>query len=131
MDTDATKKNYVTCPLCEATCGLEITTQGREVISIRGNTQDVFSQGYLCPKAYSLKELHADPDRIRQPMVRDGENWRIVSWQEAFETIERGLSPLSKSMVVMPPLLTGEFQFSQSTRFGLWAGAIAGFGQPE
>ena len=90
----ATATTFATCPLCEATCGLEITTQGREVISIRGNPEDVFSRGYLCPKAYSLKELHADPDRIRQPMVRDGENWRIVSWQEAFETIERGLLPI-------------------------------------
>ena len=94
MDTDATKKNYVTCPLCEATCGLEIVTQGREVVSIKGDEEDVFSKGYLCPKAYSLKELLADPDRIREPMVRRGDTWQKVSWEEAFAEVERGLSPI-------------------------------------
>lgn len=88
------KTSYTTCPLCEATCGLEITTRGREVLSIRGDEQDVFSHGYLCPKAYSLKELSADPDCIRAPMIRRGETWQTTSWSEAFAEIERNLTPL-------------------------------------
>src|ERR1051326_64352 len=90
----ATKISYATCPLCEATCGLEIKTRGREIISIRGDSQDVFSQGYICPKAYSLKELHTDPDCIREPMLRRGDQWLNVSWEDAFAEIERGLVPL-------------------------------------
>src|SRR5579863_7517558 len=90
----ATKISYATCPLCEATCGLEIETRGREIVSIRGDAQDVFSRGYLCPKAYSLKELHADPDCIREPLVRRGDQWLRVSWDDAFAEIERGLMPL-------------------------------------
>ena len=89
-----TKTSYTTCPLCEATCGLEITTRGQEVVSIRGDSQDVFSHGYICPKAYSLKELHEDPDRLREPMVRRGEQWERVSWDEAFAEVERGLAPI-------------------------------------
>jgi anaerobic selenocysteine-containing dehydrogenase len=90
----ATKISYATCPLCEATCGLEIETRGREIVSIRGDSQDVFSQGYICPKAYSLKELHADRDCIREPMLRRGDQWLKVSWEDAFAEIERGLVPL-------------------------------------
>src|SRR5437016_5971317 len=90
----ATKTSYATCPLCEATCGLEIEMRGREIISIREDTQDVFSHGYLCPKASSLKELHADPDCIREPMVRRGDRWMNVSWNDAFAEIEHGLAPL-------------------------------------
>src|SRR6266566_2930695 len=90
----ATKISYATCPLCEATCGLEIETRGREILSIRGDTQDVFSHGYICPKAYSLKELHADPDCIREPLVRRDDRWLSVSWEDAFAEIERGLMPL-------------------------------------
>lgn len=92
--TSETKTSYKTCPLCEATCGLEIVTRGREVVSIRGDEQDVFSRGYICPKAYSLKELDSDPDRLRQPIVRRGAQWHKVSWDEAFAEIERGLSPI-------------------------------------
>src|SRR5260370_25489816 len=79
-----TKTSYATCPLCEATCGLEIVIRGREILSIKGDARDVFSHGYICPKAYSLKELHDDPDVIREPMVRRGDQWHKVSWDEAF-----------------------------------------------
>ena len=92
----ATKTSYITCPLCEATCGLEVVTQGREVISIKGDSEDVFSKGYICPKAYGLKELDADPDRIREPMIRRDDQWQTVSWQEAFTEVERGLAPILK-----------------------------------
>ena len=61
----STTTHYRTCPLCEATCGLEIETEGDHVVSIRGDDDDVFSKGFICPKAYSLKELHDDPDRLR------------------------------------------------------------------
>lgn len=30
------------CPLCEATCGLELTTDGLEVLQVRGDPEDVF-----------------------------------------------------------------------------------------
>jgi anaerobic selenocysteine-containing dehydrogenase len=89
-----TKISYATCPLCEATCGLEIETCEREIIAIRGDAQDVFSHGYICPKAYSLKELHADPDCIREPMVRRSDRWIKVSWDDAFAEIEHGLMPI-------------------------------------
>src|SRR5713226_2263495 len=89
-----TKTSYATCPLCEATCGLEIVTRGREILSIKGDARDVFSHGYICPKAYSLKELHDDPDVIREPMVRRGDQWYKVSWDEAFAEVERGLTPI-------------------------------------
>ncbi len=90
----ATNISYATCPLCEATCGLEIETRGQEILSIRGDTQDVFSHGYICPKAYSLKELHGDPDCIREPLVWRDDRWLSVSWEDAFAEIEHGLAPL-------------------------------------
>ncbi len=77
--------HYRTCSLCEANCGLEIEHDGQEILSIRGNPQDVLSQGYLCPKATALKDLHNDPDRLRQPMRRVGDEWVPVSWEEALE----------------------------------------------
>src|SRR2546430_3532888 len=89
-----TKTSYATCPLCEATCGLEIVTRGREVLSIRGDEQDVFSHGYICPKAYSPKELDGDRDCIREPMVRRGDQWLKVSWDDAFAEVERGMMPI-------------------------------------
>ena len=62
---------FSTCPLCEATCGLEITVADGAVTGIRGDADDVFSHGFVCPKGASLRELHEDPDRLRTPLIRE------------------------------------------------------------
>jgi anaerobic selenocysteine-containing dehydrogenase len=81
---------FRTCPLCEATCGLAIGIDGGQVQSVRGDPDDPFSRGYLCPKAYGLKSLQEDPDRLRTPLVRRGGELEPASWDEAFATaIER------------------------------------------
>jgi len=74
-----------TCPLCEATCGVTIALDDDTPRAVRGDAADPFSRGYLCPKAAALPALHADPDRLRTPLVRgaDGE-LRPASWAEAF-----------------------------------------------
>jgi anaerobic selenocysteine-containing dehydrogenase len=94
--TNGHRTAFRTCPLCEATCGLQITLgDADEVVSIRGDDADVFSHGFICPKGYALKELHADPDRIRTPLIRrpDG-SFAAASWDEAFAEIDRRLSPI-------------------------------------
>jgi anaerobic selenocysteine-containing dehydrogenase len=83
---------YRTCPFCEATCGLELHLEDREVTLVRGDRDDVFSHGYLCPKGTAIKQLEGDPDRLRRPMVREGAAWREVDWPEAFAVVDEGLS---------------------------------------
>jgi anaerobic selenocysteine-containing dehydrogenase len=73
------------CPLCEATCGLEVgLSAGGDVVRIRGDRHDVWSAGYLCPKGPALKQLHDDPDRLRAPLVRRGGRLVEATWDEAF-----------------------------------------------
>jgi anaerobic selenocysteine-containing dehydrogenase len=84
----------VTCPLCEATCGLDVTIDGDRVTKVRGDAADVFSGGFICPKGASIGALHHDPDRLRAPLCkRDGE-FVEVSWDEAFAEIDRRLPAL-------------------------------------
>ena len=82
------------CPLCEATCGLELATITSKVHTIRGDHADTFSEGYLCPKGVALKDLHTDPDRLRSPMIRRNGSWQASTWDDAFTEIERKLLPL-------------------------------------
>jgi anaerobic selenocysteine-containing dehydrogenase len=86
--------HYRTCPFCEATCGLEIETEGREVVSVRGDADDVFSRGFICPKAYGVKQLHEDQDRLTTPLIRRDGELVEATWDEAFEEIDRRLAPL-------------------------------------
>jgi anaerobic selenocysteine-containing dehydrogenase len=89
-----TRSHYRICPLCEACCGLTVHVAEGKVVSIRGAENDAFSHGYICPKGVALKDLHEDPDRLRQPMLRHGDQWAEASWDEAFDEIERRLLPI-------------------------------------
>jgi anaerobic selenocysteine-containing dehydrogenase len=93
-----TRVAFRTCPLCEAGCGLEITLHGTNgsprVGRIRGDRDDVFSHGFICPKGSTLRQLHEDPDWLRRPMVKRDGGFVPVSWDEAFAEVERRLLPI-------------------------------------
>ncbi|GGK18021.1 dehydrogenase [Streptomyces camponoticapitis] len=82
------------CPLCEATCGLTLTIEGTTVTGARGDRDDVFSKGFICPKGASFGELDADPDRLRTPLIRENGELREASWDEAFDMVAARLRPL-------------------------------------
>ncbi len=86
---------YRTCPLCEATCGLALTMRGDELLAVRGDDEDVFSAGFICPKGAGLKALHEDPDRVRTPLRRAADGrFTPVAWDEAFAEIDRRLGEI-------------------------------------
>lgn len=84
------EKHYRTCNLCEAICGIEIEHADGKILSIKGDKDDPFSHGHICPKALALKEIYEDENRLKFPVKRFGDEWKEISWQEAFdETAER------------------------------------------
>ncbi|MDX1587856.1 MAG: molybdopterin-dependent oxidoreductase [Oleiphilaceae bacterium] len=84
--------HYRTCNLCEAMCGVAIDVQNGQIESIKGDDQDPFSHGHICPKAIGLKDLHEDPERLRTPIRKnaDGE-WEDISWDQALDETARRL----------------------------------------
>jgi anaerobic selenocysteine-containing dehydrogenase len=83
-----TETVYRSCPLCEAKCGIavEVEPASGSVVGVRGDPDDPFSRGYLCPKAHGLKGLQEDPDRLRRPLRRSNDGaWVEISWEEALE----------------------------------------------
>ncbi|MDO8697601.1 MAG: molybdopterin oxidoreductase family protein [Pseudomonas sp.] len=87
------------CHLCEAICGLTIATQteadgSTQILSIKGDAEDSFSRGHICPKAVALQDIQNDPDRLRQPMRRVGSEWQAIEWEEAFELVASQLADI-------------------------------------
>ncbi|PKH44439.1 dehydrogenase [Nocardioides alpinus] len=84
------------CNLCEAICGLELTIEGRDVLSVRGNRADPLSRGHICPKGVAIADVYADPDRLRRPVRRVGEGpdaqWLEIGWDEAFDLVATRLA---------------------------------------
>ena len=82
---------YRACNLCEALCGLAIEVEGDRVVSVRGDAEDPLSRGHICPKGAQIARVHEDPDRLRAPMIREGDRWRNASWPEALTFAAQGL----------------------------------------
>ncbi|MFI5873081.1 molybdopterin oxidoreductase family protein [Streptomyces sp. NPDC051445] len=82
------------CPLCEATCGLTLTIEGTKVTGARGDREDVFSKGFICPKGASFGAVDGDPDRLRTPLVRRDGELREATWEEAFDAVAAGIRPV-------------------------------------
>ena len=80
------------CPLCEATCGLTLTIEdGGRVTRARGDREDVFSKGFICPKGATFGELDSDPDRLTGPLVRRAGKLVEATWAEAYAAVAAGL----------------------------------------
>lgn len=125
------KTHFRTCTLCEAMCGIKIEYQGDKILSIAGDPDDHHSRGHICPKGYALQDLHNDPERLKTPMKRVGDQWLPISWDDALEEVASRLvaiqsehgndtvgaywgNPTSHNMGIM--LTMGRFRRALSTR---------------
>jgi anaerobic selenocysteine-containing dehydrogenase len=86
---------FHTCSLCEATCGLKFEVEDNRILSVRPDDDDVFSQGYVCPKGIAIADIHHDPDRLRQPVRRNAAGeFEEISWEEAFDLVASRLGEI-------------------------------------
>jgi len=84
---------YSVCPYnCwPVNCGIRVTVQNGRVIGIAGNPHHDISRGRLCVKGQCSGEILESDQRIKTPLIRDGERgsgrWKTVSWDEALDRI--------------------------------------------
>ena len=74
-----------TCMLCEAVCGIKVEVEGDRAIGVRGDGDDPFSRGHICPKAAALEDIRRDPDRVLAPLRRTAGRHEEVSWESALD----------------------------------------------
>lgn len=90
--------HYRVCPFCEQNCATEITVDPStaSIVTIRGDKADPLSKGYICPKAYALKDLHHDPEFLTGPLIRRDGQLVPVSWEEALDFAAEGLAEVTR-----------------------------------
>jgi len=85
------------CEVCFWKCGIQAWTnsEGR-LVQITGHPAHPLSNGRLCPRGTAGMGNLYDPDRIRQPMLREGDSWRAASWEEALDFIAERMGAIKK-----------------------------------
>ena len=89
--------HFRTCNLCEAMCGVAIDHEGDTILAVRGDRDDPFSRGHICPKALGLKDVHEDPDRLREPMRRTAGGWQKISWDDALDEVAERITKVQRA----------------------------------
>lgn len=96
MESTQSFTHYRTCNLCEAMCGIAIQVENNTISSIKGDPDDPFSKGHICPKALALKDIQEDPDRLKQPIMKTKDGWKEISWNRAFDIVANKAKDIQK-----------------------------------
>lgn len=75
------------CRYCGTGCGVEVGINDGRVLAARGDEASPVNKGLLCVKGYHLPAMLYGEDRLRYPMLRDGDNWRRIGWDEALDLV--------------------------------------------
>jgi formate dehydrogenase major subunit len=85
-----------TCPYCGVGCELEAGTSDGHIVAVRPPIDAPVNKGHLCVKGRYAFGFVSAPDRITEPMIRDGASWRTVSWTEARAFVVERLQSLMR-----------------------------------
>ena len=75
------------CRVCGSVCGIEVEVDGEQVLRVRGDKSNPFSQGYTCSKGRGIPQIHHSPDRLLVPKMRIDGELRQTSWTEALDDL--------------------------------------------
>lgn len=82
----------VVCPLCPDGCGLELEIKGSRVLSSVPADAAPANRGQACVLGrFAVRAAVRGPGRVLEPMLRDGDGLRPVSWEEALAAAAAGL----------------------------------------
>jgi formate dehydrogenase major subunit len=80
------------CQFCQVRCTLKVEVRGDRVVNVRGNPDNFWTGGAMCPKGKSLVAMAHHPERIMQPMVRKNGKLSRISYAAAVDMVAERIS---------------------------------------
>lgn len=97
MSGAAEQTHHTFCRICEALCGLEVTTVDSRIQQIRPDAAHVATDGFSCVKGLKQFKLYDSPDRLLHPLQRtDSGDYVRASWDDALAGIGRKVAQLRR-----------------------------------
>jgi anaerobic selenocysteine-containing dehydrogenase/Fe-S-cluster-containing dehydrogenase component len=79
------------CGECSAGCGVWVKTREGRAVKLEGNPNHPVSGGALCSRGHAALQGLYNPDRLRQPMRRNGDVFEAIGWDEAEALFNQGI----------------------------------------
>ena len=102
-----------TCTECSAGCGILVKTREGRAIKVEGNPKHPINKGGLCALSQSSLQSLYNPDRVREPQVRESnKTFQSASWNDAVEKIATAIkdAPDNKKTVLVTKPLSGSIK---------------------
>ena len=75
------------CPFCQVRCTYHARVRNGKILELIGDRGNRWTGGAMCPKGLSIVELLNSPYRLVQPMLKQGSEWKTISYAEAVDIV--------------------------------------------
>jgi len=76
-----------TCVLCPNLCGLEVRIEDNRITKVRGDKENLRSEGYVCRKGLKTSFHQHHADRLLHPLKKVGDKFERISWDQAIDEV--------------------------------------------
>lgn len=87
-----TKKVPTTCPYCGCGCQIELNVLNNRVVAVNGRFDPTINAASLCVKGRFGYEFISSEERLKKPLIRRGDGFVEVSWDEALDYVAKNLT---------------------------------------
>src|SRR5215210_145632 len=86
------RETTTTCGYCGVGCRLETHARDGKIASISPALDGPANKGHTCVKGRFAHQYTRSRDRLTTPLIREGDGFRIASWDEAIGKITREIN---------------------------------------
>lgn len=85
-----------TCTFCGVGCGLYLETADNRIVGVSPSMSHPTNEGRICIRGWNVHEVASSPERLKVPLIRRGDGFQEVGWEEAVAFIVGRLSEIRR-----------------------------------
>jgi len=90
------RKILTTCEFCGCGCNFYLGVEDDKVVAVYPCASHPISQGKLCIKGWMGHEYIHSTERLKTPLIKEGDKFREATWDEAYQLIADRLQQIKE-----------------------------------